>query len=509
MKRLFLLFFIALQLYAKADPDELINRANLYQKRALYPKALELYSQYIKEYPFEYRIREAYFQTARIYHEQKEYRTAIQNYRILRSRYPHYPQTQETDYWLGDAYYYTGNYTRSIFHLRDYSEKYPKGSYRGQALRLQLLIHRDLREYGQEAELLEYLLDSEKNMKRTESREFHYRLVALYYKELNNTPRAYDHLMAYYNLGGTNQGYNELLERKITINHFKQSDGLRDPSIADIEIDGDDIYIATFNGGLYRFVRSREVIEYLNIPSPNIRDISIDHDYIYISTFDGVFLYNKKTSQTESLMADGGLLQLAQKVVKDDRYLYFSTLTKGVARLDIVDKEMKTFSFNSFLGTNQVYALASSPRYVAFGTLDHGAIIQDKEKNKTYRINEDMGLTGDNVKTILIDGRFIWLGVHGKGIFRFDPETETLHKYHWDIHYPASMAIREEEIYIGTTGNGLWIFNRSTGNIQHLDAMQGLASNDIQHIEVEGDYVWLGYLEKGIDVLYRPQKNRP
>ncbi len=510
LNKLFAIFLLGSSIFAATeDPDKLINRGIALEVRSQFDKALELYALYQETYPFEYRVREAIFRSAEIYRNQKEYREAIRLYSILRNRYPHYEHAREVDYYLADSYSHTGNYARAMRHLRAYEEQFSEGKFSPEIALLKIRIYRDMREFPQLAEAIETLLRTDKTMNRVQRRELEHELTFLYLDRLNNRAAAYEHLENYYRLGGAREKYNLLLERKIVIERFKAADSFFDPSISDIEIDGDDIYIGTFNGGLHRFIRSSGKMEKISLPSPNIRDVYIDSDTIYAATFDGVYIYDKKSSKVTSLKSPSGSLHLAQKVVKDDRYLYFSTLMSGAAKFDIVTSAVENLSFGSFLGTNQVYALSSSPRYLAFGTLDYGAIILDRQTNKKHIVNTEKGLNGNNIKTILIDGRFIWLGVHNGGVFRYDPETENLQKYHWDIRYPSSMAIREAEIFIGTTGEGLWIYNRDTGRMEKLTVYEGLSSDDVQTVRIENDYIWIGYLEKGIDVLYRPLRNVP
>ena len=66
------------------------------------------------------------------------------------------------------------------------------------------------------------------------------------------------------------------------------------------------------------------------------------------------------------------------------------------------------------------------------------------------------------------------------------------------------IARREHEIWVGTSGHGIFIFDRKTEKVKNLRAIEGLSSNDISHIQVESDYVWIGYLEAGIDIFYEP-----
>ena len=132
-------------------------------------------------------------------------------------------------------------------------------------------------------------------------------------------------------------------------------------------------------------------------------------------------------------------------------------------------------------------------------------IYNKRSKKATYLT--DKHLKGDNIKSVLIDGRFLWIGVHKYGIFKYDLENKKVHKMNWNIIYPSIVKKREHEIWIGSSGDGVRVYDQRSDRIEKLRAIEGLASNDIHLIEIENDYVWIGYLDSGIDLLYRPLIN--
>ena len=300
-----------------------------------------------------------------------------------------------------------------------------------------------------------------------------------------------------------------VLLRKISLRRIDKLNGLIDNNIADIRVDGDDIYVATWGGGLVRYIRSQDKLEKINLPSPQLRGIYVDFDEIFVTSFDGVYRIAKKTGKTSALSDDSGELKLGQKTIKDDRYMYFSTLTRGLIQYDTIKKKVVTLGKDSWVGSNQVYAIDADVDYIAVGTLDQGAAIHNKKTGETLRImTGEGGLRSENVKAVLLDGRYVYVGSHNDGVYVYDIREKKLTKLKVDLPFPSAFARRDNEIFIGTSGQGIRVLDRNDNSIEKLSAIEGLSSNEVQILRIEGDFLWVGYLENGIDVVYKPQKDK-
>jgi ligand-binding sensor domain-containing protein len=300
-----------------------------------------------------------------------------------------------------------------------------------------------------------------------------------------------------------------LVLRKISLRRIDKLNGLDDNSIADIRVDGDDVYIATWGAGLVRYTRSADKLEKIRLPSPQLRGLYADFDELYVTSFDGVYRYSKKTGKTESLSDEAGALKLGQKTIKDDRYVYFSTLNRGLIQYDTIKHKVVTLGKDSWVGSNQVYALDADLEYIVVGTLDQGAVIYHKKTGEVQRITTgEGGLKSENVKAVLLDGRYVYIGAHNDGVYVYDMQKKKLTMLKAELPFPSAFARRDHEIFIGTSGQGLRVLDRNTNQIDRLTAVEGLSSNEIQILRVEGDFLWIGYLENGIDVVYRPVREK-
>ena len=158
---------------------------------------------------------------------------------------------------------------------------------------------------------------------------------------------------------------------------------------------------------------------------------------------------------------------------------------------------------NSFIGSKYIYSLAADHRYLVFGTLDKGLIIYNKKSKKAVYLDKKR-LGGNNIKAALIDGRFVWIGVHKHGVYKYDLNRRKIYKMDWKIPYPSTLTKREHEIWVGSSGNGIFLYDQKKDKVEKIRAVEGLSSNEIHLIEIEGDYIWIGYLDSGVDLLYRP-----
>lgn len=70
-----------------------------------------------------------------------------------------------------------------------------------------------------------------------------------------------------------------------------------------------------------------------------------------------------------------------------------------------------TLGKDSWVGSNQVYALDADLEYIVVGTLDQGAVIYHKKTGEVQRITTgEGGLKSENVKAVLLDGRYVYIG---------------------------------------------------------------------------------------------------
>lgn len=490
-------------------PDQLYQEAQSYQRLKKPQKAIESLEELIDQHPHWHKNRVAVFELGKLELQVQDYLNAIAWFNRLRRDYAYSNDIDEALYLTAKAYRKLGLYRRAEIYFNQYLEKGKKTRYKFQAhIFLARMLH-EKRQYREAAEKYnQVILFMQQHPELKDKKliaDTYYRMGMLHARKLNNEKTAYRYLHLALENGYPHTVNLKFLLRKLSIERITRSDGLPDNAIADIRVDGDDIYIATWGGGLTRYSRSTEKFRSLRLPTSQLRSIYNTDDAVYICSFDGIFMFNKKDNKTYELTTDNEVFRIAQKVIKDDRYLYFTTLTKGVIQYDLYRKKISVLNHKSFLKTSQVYSVDANLDFLVFGTINHGVVIKNKLSGETTYLNTKTNhLKGNNVKALLLDGRYLWIGVHRHGIYRYDLQQKKIKHFDWDMPYPSSIAKRANEIWIGSSGNGLRIYDRETRKVKKLTVIDGLSSNEILLIRPEDDFIWVGYLDKGLDILYRP-----
>ncbi|MDH4263244.1 MAG: tetratricopeptide repeat protein [Spirochaetia bacterium] len=484
--------------------------------------AEKYFLEFIEEQPFEYEIRDAIFYLGEIQRKNGKYENAVSYYNKLDSRFPHSRHRTNLFYLYGECYFHLNLISRSSENFKEYLSKAgdpslnPAYYINGNQYMAKISeIYRDWKsaiDYYQQALLVldPYMKKSVKDKKlfkiiKDQKRDIYYSLGLLYAEKFLNQELAHTYLTGAVELGQTMTQPLSFLLRRLTILHIGKENGLPDDAISDLAVDGDDVWISTWGGGLIRFSRSSGKYTAIPLPSTQLRNLYVDFEYVYISSYDGIYIFDKKSSRSLHLAKNEKTFTLAQKVVKDDRVIYFSTLSDGVIEYDIIKKTITVLDENSYVGSRQVYSIDANHQYLAFGTLDKGAIIKDKTTGDIHYVNvENNKLAGNNIKSLMIDGRYVWIGVHKYGIYRYDIKTKDCKFYDWGIPYPSTFSMRGRMLWIGTSGNGIRIYDREKKTLEKLTVIEGLSSNEVHLLKMEGNYVWIGYLDQGIDVLYNP-----
>lgn len=516
----FLNFFLTPSLFAAGKPmsaTELLVKGRKNFDKKNYERAIEFLQRFVDENPYEIEMRDALFLLGRSYQEKENYLEALSYYNRLVSRFPHSQYRKKIYYYIGSSYFSLKIFTRTKKNL----DKFIRENTRIELLPNEIAMSHILlarvakKENHFLAALDEYELayriikNYDTNLKKDKilMQEIFFQMGFIYARYTDKKILAYNFFHSAMEYGLKKDDELKFLLRDVSLFHIGEKQGLRDISISDIQVDGDDIWIATWNGGVYRYTRSLDKVERIRIPSWQTRSIFIEQDSVFVTTFDGIFVYNKKNNKIRRLSKDNSFFSLAQKIVKDDRYIYFSTLSEGVIRYDYIRDEIKVLDENSFVGTRQVYSIDANHKYLVFGTLNNGVVLLDKEKNEVHNISSQnfSEVKGNNIKAVLIDGRFLWIAEHLSGLYKYDIVQKKIVLHDSRFHFPGTLLKREKQIWVGLSGEGIAVLDEENNKeLFNITALDGLTSNEVHILRVQDDHVWIGYLDFGIDVLYYP-----
>ena len=305
---------------------------------------------------------------------------------------------------------------------------------------------------------------------------------------------------------------------------------LRESKVYAIAAEGRYVWLATSNG-LHRYDKQTDRwfaprlkgMEDMEDDTPSITCLTIDEKYAWLGTNNGVLRYDKAGDRWETYTVENGL---PSNIIRDldvrDYDLWIST-DRGVATFNRLSDDPNAWESHTQalavegMGDNKKYAqtllsddvrcVAVGEKLVWFGT-DKGACRYDREK-KTWavlttdssvldKIGIQSNLTDTSV--IVIDEADIWFGT-SKGATKYNAESGDFVTYTRSDGLASDVvtciALNGEEIWFGSTDAGVTRLDRTTGDWRVFNIDDGLPHNRVEAIAPDGDQLWFG-TERGL-----------
>jgi ligand-binding sensor domain-containing protein/signal transduction histidine kinase/DNA-binding response OmpR family regulator len=190
--------------------------------------------------------------------------------------------------------------------------------------------------------------------------------------------------------------------------------------------------------------------------------------------------------------------------------LWVGTKNKGLLKFD-----KKANAFVSFLSNEKYNEINSDIRSLAIdnqGSLWIGAYdgiyILGKD-NSVQKINNSNNSNGiDKVKSVFMDQKgSVWIGCYYKGVNIWDISNVNFSNYNQNSKkIPMSfdvvssiIADKNHNIYFGTEGGGITIYNKNTETTSYINSKSGqTVKNDIKSMCLADDILWIGTFSKGL-----------
>ncbi|MCS5612533.1 MAG: tetratricopeptide repeat protein [Candidatus Poribacteria bacterium] len=126
--------------------------------------------------------------------------------------------------------------------------------------------------------------------------------------------------------------------------------------------------------------------------------------------------------------------------------------------------------------------------------------MRDSSAWMIYRVSD--GLPSNKVKAIAVDGTTIWIGT-SKGLTEADTSlafweikteitTQLEEMFEGSPLNIQSLAVDEDELWIGTMNHGVIRYNKATGSIENYTQDHGLPHKLVYDIKIFGSEVWMG-----------------
>jgi len=282
--------------------------------------------------------------------------------------------------------------------------------------------------------------------------------------------------------------------------------GLDDANVSSLKVDGDDLWVGTWNGGVSRYSVSASRADPFPLPAFS-RSIEIADRRVWIGTAEGLAWYGKSSGRwgTEEDFQSPAPRKV-QAVRQAAGSLYVGTLGDGLFRLG--DNGWEQVSDGDLPG-KFITCIASDPARprLFIGTMNLGLVIYDPQTGEMSTLSETVpAFTSENIGTVLPDseGR-VWIGTYGDGLSVWSPGTGTLRHFtkatkEISDDWVLASCETDRALYFGSFGGGVSVYVKETESWKRLGIRDGLASLDIAAIAWRRPYVFFGTLGAGVSV---------
>jgi len=282
--------------------------------------------------------------------------------------------------------------------------------------------------------------------------------------------------------------------------------GLDDANVSSLMVDGDDLWVGTWNGGVSRYSVSSSHGDPFPLPAFS-RSIEIADRRVWVGTAEGLAWYGKSSGRWG---AEGDFQSPTPRKVQAVRQvagsLYAGTLGDGLFRQgdngwdQVADGELP----GRFI---TCIAVEPGSRRLFIGTMNLGLVIYDPQTGAMSTLSETVpAFTSENIGTVLPDSEgHVWIGTYGDGLSVWSPNKGTLRhftKATGEISDDWVLASCETDraLYFGSFGGGVSVYLKETDSWKRLGIRDGLASLDIAAIAWRRPYVFFGTLGAGVSV---------
>ena len=331
--------------------------------------------------------------------------------------------------------------------------------------------------------------------------------LSLYHENDPDTARAYFSRIVPRNLPGAETPlYREMRVRLLWHVISPARLGLNDANVSSLRVDGDDIWVGTWNGGVARYSVSAGQSDPFPAPAYS-RSIEVADRRVWIGTAEGLAWYGKGSgrwgSENDFRLPTPRKVQVVREAAGA---LYAGTLGDGLFRRD--DSGWEEVSDGDLPG-RFITCIAPDPSggRLFIGTMNIGLVILDMSSGAMTTLAEIApAFTPENITTILPDpeGR-IWIGTYGEGLFVWTPNDGAVRHFAratGEIADDWILASCETDraLYFGSFGGGVSVYMKQTGAWRRIGISDGLASLDVPAIAWRAPFLFFGTLGAGISV---------
>jgi tetratricopeptide (TPR) repeat protein len=283
--------------------------------------------------------------------------------------------------------------------------------------------------------------------------------------------------------------------------------GLSDANISTVKVDGDDLWIGTWNGGISRYSIGRRKATVFETGSESlvpktVRSIEVTPTRVWIGTYQGLYQYTKASSRWQKI---GFFDEKIEALCTVRGTLYVGTLGAGLWRSR--GEKWEKISRGGLPG-DFVNSLAAGDDHLLIGTLNLGLVLMSLKTGRIFSFDSiNSNLQARNVINLLPDGEdTLWIGTYGEGLYRWNRRENTIEHFNKASGEIADdwvlCSVRADSgLYFGTFGGGVSRFLPEQGRWERIGLHQGLSALDISSVTYAAPRLYFGTLGSGISIL--------
>lgn len=143
-------------------------------------------------------------------------------------------------------------------------------------------------------------------------------------------------------------------------------------------------------------------------------------------------------------------------------------------------------------------------------------IVKEGDKLRKQQLSDAIVPFSDDwrISCLQADGNFLWIGSN-RGLFRYYRQTKTMKRYRYSSHregmlsqaYITDMKLTSDGSLVVSTFNGLNVYDRESDTFSFIRRVEdseerGLNSNIIVCLFTDGQDIWAGTQDGGVNLLY-------
>lgn len=285
--------------------------------------------------------------------------------------------------------------------------------------------------------------------------------------------------------------------------NFTVEDGLSGNDLYQMSLDiSGTAYLATDRGiNTLQLVGTEAEIQKITategLPAHVIRTMESDEqDGFFIGTYDnGVYYWNPKSNQEQVLIKDWDFGVINSLSVFPEREIWIGTERKGLIQYDLKTKTYQVFNEIDGLSIGRILDLHKDKEGNLWVLSNALNILKT---NRRFEFIETTSPEVQEIQALLTDqNNQLWMGTQ-TGIFQLKNENG-LFKYERKLPEIQANILSlyqdpADNIWIGTFGEGIYIYNSTNEKIRHLTTEEGLVDGSVLSIDGNQKKIWVGTL---------------